>query len=134
MADEPSLPKPERGLTAELLSMWGSAARHVQALLELAGVEGREALGLYLRLAVLLGVALVFLFVGYLFALVFVVALAASLLGVSWIWISLAFAIIHLLVCFLCALHVKTHFNDPVFTTTSAELRKDFDALKAVRS
>jgi uncharacterized membrane protein YqjE len=134
MADEPSLPKPARGLTAEFLSMWGSAARHVQALLELAGVEGREALALYLRLAVLLGVALVFLFVGYLFALVFVASLAASLLHISWIWISLALAAIHLLVCFLCALHVKAHFSDPVFSATAAELRKDFDALKAVRS
>lgn len=130
---EQPAPKASRGLTAELLSLWGSAGRHIQALVELAGIEGREAVALYIRLAIMLGAALVFLVFGYIFALLFVAFLVATIFGVSWLWISLALAILHLIVCILCATHVRTHFRSPIFTATSAELRRDFDALKSKR-
>jgi uncharacterized membrane protein YqjE len=114
----------------EALSLWGSVGRHIQSLLELAGLEGREALALYVRLAVMLVAALIFLVFGYVLALLFFAFLIAHLFGISWIWITLGLAVLHLLVTFLCASHVRTHMRSPVFTATSAELRKDFEALK----
>lgn len=115
----------------EILSLWGSAGRHIQALVELAGLEGREALALYLRLAVMLVAALIFLVFGYVLILLFFAFLIAHLFGISWIWITLALALIHFLVTFLCATHVRTHMRSPVFAATSAELRRDFEALKS---
>ncbi len=123
-----------RGLMVEVLSLWGSAGRHIQALLELAGLEGREALALYVRLAVMLVAALIFLVFGYVLALLFFAFLIAHLFGISWIWITLGLAVLHFLVTFLCASHVRTHMRSPVFTATSAELRRDFEALKTSKS
>lgn len=119
-----------RGLVGDLLSLGGSLGRHVQALVELAGVESREALALYLRLAVMLGAALVFLVFGYVLLLLFISFLCAAVFGISWVWISLALAVLHFLVAFVCANHVRTHMKSPVFESTRAELRRDFEQLK----
>ncbi len=133
MAGEIPAPPAQRGFVGELLSLWGSGGRHICAIIELAGLEGREALALYLRLAVMLFAAVVFLVFGYLLILLFVAFLAALLFGVSWLWISLGLALLHFLVAFLCASHVRRHMRAPVFTSTSAEIRKDLDSLKSAR-
>lgn len=122
--------RPARGLAANVLSLGGSLGRHVQALVELAGVESREALALYLRLAVMLGAALIFLVFGYVLLLLFISFLFAAVFGIPWVWISLALALIHFLVAFICANHVRCHMRSPVFEATRAELRKDFEQLK----
>jgi len=133
---EPALPSPNRGpetsrgLLAELLSFAGSFGRHLQALLALAGQESKEAAGLYLRLLVMLGAALVFAVLGYVFLLLFLAFLLAMVFGIDWIWIALGFAILHLIVTAVCALHVKKHLSSPVFTATAEELKRDFDSLK----
>jgi len=115
---------------AELLSFAGSFGRHLQALLALAGQESKEAAGLYLRLLVMLGAALVFAVLGYVFLLLFLAFLLAMVFGIDWIWIALGFAILHLIVTAVCALHVKKHLSSPVFTATAEELKRDFDSLK----
>ncbi len=129
---EPALPSPDigpetsRGLLAELLSLAGSFGRHLQAMLALAGQESKEAAALYLRLLL----TLVFAVLGYVFLLLFLAFLLAMVFGVDWIWIALGFAILHLLVTAVCALHVKKHLPSPVFTATAEELKRDFDSLK----
>jgi uncharacterized membrane protein YqjE len=133
MPGESSPPSGSRGLVGELLSLWGSFGRHIQALIELAGLEGKEAAALYLRLAVMLGAAVLFLFLGYVFALLFIVFALNALFGFPWIWVVLALAVLHFAVCLICATHVKNHLRSPVFPATAAELRKDFETLKAVR-
>jgi len=123
-----------RGLTAGLLSFWGSAGRHVLALAELAGLEGKAAVALYVRLAVMLVACLIFLVFGYFLTLLFVVFLIATIFGVSWLWIFLGgLALLHFMVAFLCALHVKTHLQTPVFEATSSEIRRDLESLKSVK-
>lgn len=132
---DPSMPRQNaRGLTAGLLSFWGSAGRHVLALAELAGLEGKAAVALYVRLAVMLVACLIFLVFGYFLALLFVVFLIATIFGVSWLWIFLGLGLLHFLVAFLCALHVKTHLRTPVFEVTSSEIRKDLESLKSAKS
>lgn len=133
MPGESSPPAGPRGLVGEILSFCGSVGRHVQSLIELAGLEGREAAALYLRLAVMLGASLVFLILGYVFVLLFVVFALNALFGFAWIWVVLAMAVIHLVVCVICATHVKKHLGSPIFPATAAELRKDFEKLKAVQ-
>lgn len=119
-----------RGLTASVLSLGGSLGRHAQSLAELASTEGKEALALYLRLAIMLGAAVVCLVFGYVLALLFVAFLAASLFGIAWIWITLVLCLLHLLVAFLCASHVRRCYRSPVFEATRSELKKDFETLK----
>ncbi len=115
-----------QGFFTEALRLFGSFSRHFSAVLSLAGLEAKEAVGLYVRLVVMLLAALVFAFLGYIFLILTTAFAIAWLFSVQWVWIALGFTVFHFLICFLCALHVKTHFRTPVFQTTSSELRKDF--------
>ncbi|MEX1119152.1 MAG: phage holin family protein [Terrimicrobiaceae bacterium] len=133
MSETSTPPQNSRGLTAGFLSFWGSAGRHVLAVVELAGIESKEAIALYVRLAVMLVAALIFLIFGYFLALLFVVFLIATIFGISWLWIFLGLALLHFLLAFVCATHVRTHLKTPVFASTSAEIRKDLESLKSVK-
>ncbi len=133
MPESTTSPPQSRGLTAGLLSFWGSAGRHVLAVVELAGIEGKEAIALYVRLAVMLIAALIFLVFGYFLALLFVVFLIATIFGVSWLWIFLGLGLLHFLLAFLCATHVRTHMKTPVFAATTAEIRKDLESMKSAK-
>jgi uncharacterized membrane protein YqjE len=134
MAD-PALPPPAdepettHGIVAKLLSLGGSFGRHIQALLALAGHESKEAATLYLKLLAVVVAALVFMVFGYVFLLLFVAFSLAGIFGISWIWISLGLAVLHLVAAAIGGFYVKTHIVSPVFTSTSSELKKDFDAL-----
>lgn len=121
---------PPRGVTAEAMRLFSSFSRHLQALAGLAGEEARQAAGVYLRLALAVGVALVMLGFGYIFALLFIAFLLAKVAGVSWIWITLGFAILHFLVVAGCALYVKARYRTPVFRATAEEIRRDIAAMR----
>lgn len=123
-------PETNRGVLAELLSFAGSLGRHLQALLSLAGLEGREAAGHYLRLLVVLGAAVFFALFGYLLLMLFAIFGLAWLLGVSWIWIALGLAVLHGLAALGGVFYARARLRQPVFSATSAELRKDFEALQ----
>ena len=125
----PHLP-PSRGLVAELLGLFSTLGRHVQGLLALAGVEAKEAAGVYLRVAIAVVVALVLSLFAYLLLLLFVAFLLATVFGWSWMWITLGLGVLHLIGVTVCAFYAKGWLRSPVFSSTSAELRKDFSALK----
>ncbi len=118
------------GIVPDGLRMFGSFVRHFQALGALAGAEGRDALGLYVRLGVMLLAALLFSGVAYFSILFFIAFAIAALFGVAWIWITLGLAVFHLLIAVLCATHVRAHFRTPVFSMTGAEIKKDLAALR----
>lgn len=127
---EESRPAATRGLSAEVLSLAGSLGRYFQSLAALAALEGREAGENYLRMAILLGVAILLALFGYLLALVFLAFLAAGLLGISWLWISGGLAGIHFVLALLALVAAKRRFHQPVFRSTTAELKKDLEALR----
>jgi len=118
------------GISAEALRLFGSLTRHLQSLLALAGLEGREALALYVRLAIVLGAALFFAAFGYIFVLLSVAFALEKLFHVEWLWIALGFAVFHLLLAFVGGLYVKKYFRTPVFRATAEEIRKDAAALR----
>ena len=122
-----------RGLVDELLRLSGSLGRHLQALGALAGLEIREATGVYVRVLALVIIAAVLLLFGYLFALLFLAFAAATLFGLSWIWIAAGLAALHFLGAAICLYLVKTKLRAPVFAATGAELKKDFAALSRVQ-
>ena len=86
-----------RGILAELLNFLSSFGEHIQALVALAGLESREAAGVYVRALIALGVALVLLMFGYLLSLIFVAFALAALFHWDWIWIALGLAAAHFL-------------------------------------
>lgn len=119
-----------QGLFSELLSLLGSIARYFQALGALAGEESREALALGLRLAVMLFAALFFAAFGYVLLILAVAFLAANVFGISWLWILGGFTAIHLVLAYVCANHVKTHFRTPLFESTRREISADLENLR----
>lgn len=119
-----------RGLVAELLSLLGSFARHIQALGALAGEESREAMALGLRLGVMLLAALFFAAFGYVLLLLAVAFFAAHVLGISWLWILGGFTLLHFVLAYICANHVRTHARTPIFQTTRREISADLEALR----
>lgn len=131
---EPTAPgssAPEaRGVTAEALRLLGSITRHLQSLLALIGFEGREALGVYLRIAIALGVALFFAAFGYVFVLLFVAFALERFFHVPWIWTALGFALLHLGGAASAALYVKRKGATPIFRATAEEIRRDVVALR----
>jgi uncharacterized membrane protein YqjE len=118
------------GVIPELLRFAGSFGRHVQGLLQLAGLETKEAALVGLRLLVLLIAGIVFAVFGYLLALFFVAFLLAIAFGISWIWISLGLAVLHFAAVAFCAILAKNYLRTPVFKATAVELQRDFEALK----
>ncbi len=119
-----------RGLVAELLSLLGSFARHIQALGALAGEESREAVALGVRLGVMLLAALFFAAFGYVLLLLAVAFFAAHILGISWLWILGAFTLLHFVLAYVCANHVRTHARTPIFATTRREISADLESLR----
>ena len=122
-----------RGVLGELLGLLGSLGDHLQALLALAGVEAREAAGVYIRAIIFLVLALVALIFGYAFFILFIAFALAALFSVEWIWITLGLTGLHFIGAALALLHVKNRIKTPVFSTTSSELKKDFSSLKNFR-
>jgi uncharacterized membrane protein YqjE len=122
-----------RGIVAELLNFLSSFGEHIQALVALAGLESREAAGIYVRALIALLAALVLLLFGYLLLLIFVAFALAALFHWDWIWIALGLAVAHFLGVAGCLLYLKSRIKLPVFTATSAEFQRDFAALKNYR-
>ncbi|MGH8046418.1 MAG: phage holin family protein [Chthoniobacterales bacterium] len=123
-------PAPQTGIAAEAMRLFASVTQHIQSLAALAGVEGREAVALYLKIAIALGVAIFFAAFGYIFVLLFLAFALVEFFHAGWLWISLGFAAAHLLGALIAALYVKKHCCTPVFRGISAEIRKDVAALR----
>ena len=126
-------PEAPQGFVAELMNFASSLGRHFQALFALAGLEGKEAAGIYLKVVAVFVAALIFAVFGYLLFLIFLAFLLALVFGVNFLWISLAFAVFHLAAAALCVFYVKSNLGAPVFIATAAELKKDFASLKNIQ-
>ena len=130
---KPGIAGPPRGLAGELLSLVCSVGRHAQSLGDLAGEEAREAAEIGLRLAVMLAAALFFAAFGYVLLVIAAAFLIAAVFHVGWIWILPGFVLLHLILAFVCANHVRTHWRTPLFPATRSEISRDLDALRGGR-
>ena len=127
-------PTPERAKSAEsagffdhALDLLGAALAYFQARFALASLEGREAAGHYFKALGLLLVGIVIVVFGYFFlclAGVFAIATAFGG-GNAWIWVTLAAAVLHLLVGAALVLKVRSLIHRPVFAATLEEFKRD---------
>ncbi|GAT34921.1 putative Holin-X, holin superfamily III [Terrimicrobium sacchariphilum] len=132
-----AVPPPEgrgesHGLIDAITHLCGSLGRHVHALSSLAGVEAKEAAGVYLRVAIAVAAGLLLGLFAYLLLLLSIAFLLA-LLGVSWLWITLGLGLLHVGGVAACYVFIRGQVSKPVFATTQEELRKDFASLKSFR-
>jgi uncharacterized membrane protein YqjE len=127
-------PAPERvksaesaGIVAHAIELLGAALAYFQARFALASLEGREAVGHYFKtLGLLLGAIVVIVF-GYFFlcfAGVFAIATAFGG-GTAWIWVTLAAAVLHLLIGVAFVFKVRSLVQRPVLAATLEEFKKD---------
>lgn len=126
----PPLPKStSRGLPTAALSLVGSVGRYLQAIASIAGVESREAVSLYVRLLIMLCAACFFAALGYILLLVALAFVLALVFSLPWLGILGGLALIHLLIAFVCANHVRAHIRTPVFSATRTEIAADLERL-----
>jgi uncharacterized membrane protein YqjE len=122
------------GPIPELVRLSGSWGRHLQGLLQLVGLETKEAALVGLRLLIYIVAAIALAVFGYLLVLLFVAFLLAFVFGISWIWISLGLAVLHFGAVAFCAIAAKNCLRKPFFKASMSELRRDFEAMKEFKS
>lgn len=115
---------------AEAMSLVGSLGRYIQAMGALAGEESREAAALGIRLLVMLLAALFFAAFGYILLIIGAAFFSAFVLGISWLWILGAFTLLHGVLAYVCARHVKIHSRTPIFVETRREVTQDLESLR----
>ncbi len=124
----------DAGLPEHLLSMLAAGLSYFQARLELAGIEGKEALVAYGLAAGLIGAAAALLVFGYIFAWIGIIALIAHFSHAHWGWIALGVGVLHFAGAVGCALAAKARCGKPVFDATLREFRKDQEWLNSPRT
>jgi len=120
------------GLFAHLAGLLAAKLAYLRARFQLAGLEAREA---GVHYAVILGlaiVALVAVVFGYLFFVIAAVFLVAALCGGgnAWIWVMFGAALLHLLGAGALLFVAKLRLSVPMFTASLDELKKDQKWLK----
>ena len=123
-------PAGHRGLRQNLKSLIASLTHFVESRVKLAASESKAALR-HLLVALVCAVgALVLSLLGFVYLIVFAIVGIAHLLGVSWIWVALAVALIHFAVALVCLVVARGTLKHPIFRDTTSVLKEDTEWLK----
>jgi uncharacterized membrane protein YqjE len=121
------------GLGGPLRGMALGALSYLRARLELAGLEGKDALTRVCGVLLLAAVAVTLTIAGYLLLCIALVFGVARLLGSehSWIGISAVVGALHLLGAWVLLSAARDWLRKPMFASTLEEFRKDDAWLKS---
>ncbi len=119
----PAEPGSAAGLLAGVLD-------YASALAGLIGLESREAAVHILILAALLLAAVLALAFGYFFLILAATFAISWLTGTSWVWIALAFGLLHLAVAGSLLFTVKLRATRPLFASTAEVVRTEIEGLR----
>lgn len=110
-----------------------ASVRYVRTRLELAGLEGKEAMARIGGVLLLVVVAITLMLAGYLLmCLAFVFGIARLLhTEHAWIWIAAAFGTLHLLGAWGILKMARSWMEKPMFPASLEEFRKDETWLKS---
>jgi uncharacterized membrane protein YqjE len=123
-------PAGHAGLIHNLLALVNDLVSFLGSRIALFARESKTALvQILVLLACVLGAIVLTLF-GYIFLIASLIAGLAQSLEVSWIWITLAAAGLHFILALVCLLIARNRMKQPIFSATSAELKKDREWLK----
>jgi uncharacterized membrane protein YqjE len=120
----------QTGFIGSLVALASALAEFFESRAALFATESKAALFQFVLIAACLVAALLFFAFGYVFLLATAVVAVAHLANVSWLWIALAAAGLHILIALILLLIAWSGIKRPVFRATTAELKKDREWLK----
>jgi uncharacterized membrane protein YqjE len=129
--DSPSRSRTRQaGFIGSLVALASALADFFESRAALFATESRAALVQFVLIALCLVAALLFFAFGYVFLLATAVVAIAHLANVSWLWIALAAAGLHILIALIFVLIARSGIKRPILPETIAELKKDREWLK----
>ncbi len=123
-------PAGHAGLLHNLLALVNGLAGFLESRLGLFAKESKTALVQVLVLVACLAGAAVLALFGYIFLVASALVGIAHALHVSWVWITLAAAVVHFILALVCVLIARSRMKQSMFEATAAELKKDREWLK----
>ena len=129
--DSPSRSRTRQaGFIGSLVALASALADFFESRAALFATESKSALVQFVLIALCLVAALLFFAFGYVFLLATAVVAIAHLANVSWLWIALAAAGLHILIALIFVLIARSGIKRPILPETIAELKKDREWLK----
>ncbi len=122
------------GLPESIRLMLASAAGYLHARFELLSLEAKDAGANYVKLAIVLVCAVLFLLAGLVFLLFAAVYAIAALFNFHWGWVFFGFAVLSLGLTAGLALVAKARWKIPSFPASVAEFKKDKEWLSQTKS
>src|SRR5438105_15909978 len=129
--NSPSRSRPRQaGFIGSLVALASAFADFFESRAALFATESKAAAVQFVLVAICLIAALLFFAFGYVFLLATAVVAIAHLANVSWLWIALGAAVLHILIALIFLLVALNRIKKPIFRETAAELKKDREWLK----
>lgn len=123
-------PAGRTGFFGNLLALIDALVSFFESRFALFSKESKAALVQVLALLMLLITALLLLAFGYIFLIAGAVISVATMTQVSWTWVALIAAGVHILLAIVCLLIARAVVRRPAFRETLAELKKDREWLR----
>jgi uncharacterized membrane protein YqjE len=120
----------QAGLIGSVVALAAALADFFESRAALFASESKTAAVQFLIAAVCVVAGLLFFVFGYIFLLAAVVVAIAHLANVSWVWIALDAAALHILIALVLAIVAISRIKRPIFRETADELKKDREWLK----
>ena len=124
----------QTGFIGSLVALVSALADFFESRAALFATETKAAGIQFVLIALCLVGALLFFAFGYVFLLATAVVAIAHLANVSWLWIALDAAALHILIALIFLLVAVSRIKKPIFRETAAELKKDREWLKNLES
>jgi len=120
----------QTGFIGSLVALASALADFFESRAALFATESKAAAVQFVLVAICLIAALLFFAFGYVFLLATAVVAVAHLANVSWLWIALGAAALHILIALILLVIAFNGIKKPIFRETAAELKKDREWLK----
>jgi uncharacterized membrane protein YqjE len=123
-------PAGHAGLLENLFALVSALTEFFESRFALIAQESKAALVQVLVLVSCLILAVILLAFGYGFLIASAVGGLAYIVGISWLWIALAAAVLHFMIALVLLLVARSQITKPLFRSTASELKKDREWLK----
>ena len=120
----------QTGFIGSLVALASALADFFESRAALFATESKAAAVQFVLVAICLIAALLFFAFGYVFLLATAVVAVAHLANVSWLWIALGAAVLHILIALIFLVIAFNGIKKPIFRETAAELKNDREWLK----
>ncbi len=123
-------PAGHAGLLPAWRSLIASLTHFLESRLQLAARESKAAVRHLFTVVACLAVAAVLSLFGYVFLIAFAIVEVAHLIGISWIWVALALALLHFAAALFCLIIARGQLKHPILRDTAGVLKEDTEWLK----